>query len=182
MSRRERLKGTTGKRNRANASSPAERAPSVVVELSREDVQTLAALAHFYDRSLRPVRLFIRITSGRDMRRRIRFVAEESNWLEQFARAAQDEMAAAGAQSHGVRLTVRSLIAFWGRVLASLNTPRSRRKLSEAQIEERERLALKLEEAAARLAGRDRAALHRELDTRRPVEAGWIRERLESNG
>jgi hypothetical protein len=87
-------------------------------------------------------------------------------------------MRAAGPTDWDVTTTYRALIAFWGRLLASLNTPRSRRRLSQAEVERRQALAAKLEEAADNLARRNRARLEAELQTRRPVEEIWMRDRL----
>jgi hypothetical protein len=78
-----------------------------------------------------------------------------------------------------VELTPRTLVAFWGRVLASLNTRRSRRRLSEAAVAEREVLANKLAEAAEQLARTELPLLQQELATRRQVEADWMEERLQ---
>lgn len=151
----------------------------ITVHLDLEDVQTLRDLAHYYERSMGRFRLIVRATSRAEVRSRFRFVAQESEVLQEYADALLREMTEQQLESMAVELAPRALVAFWGRILASLGSRRSRRRLSSAEIERREALSEKLAEAAARANKRDRAALERELATRRPIEATWIRERLQ---
>ena len=125
-----------------------------------------------------PARYMVRFTSNAQVRSKFRFVADESAVLQAFAEATRDEMAAEGSTTRDVTMTARTLVAFWGRVLSSLNNRRSRRKLSADGIGEREQLADKLG-AAARIVSRQKGVdIERELQTRRTDEAAWMRERL----
>lgn len=153
-------------------------APVVRVRLTLEDVRTLQQLAHVYDKSARAIRFLVRRTSSRETQTKFRFVADESAVLEQLAASIRGEMEEAGEESRDVEMLLRALIAYWGRVLASLETPRARRKLSDAQIQAREGLATKLEDAARIALKRHRATLEREISTRRPYEAVWMRDHL----
>jgi hypothetical protein len=153
--------------------------PSVRVQLTLEEVALLRDLAHFYERSMGPFRSAVRLTSRAAIRNRFRFVAQESSILWQFAEATHREMTELQQDARQVELTPRTLVAFWGRVLASLNTRRSRRRLSEAAVAEREVLANKLAEAAEQLARTELPLLQQELATRRQVEADWMEERLQ---
>jgi hypothetical protein len=120
----------------------------------------------------------MRLLAPSHIRVRLRFVSEESKWLKRLVVATRNDMRAAGAVDWDVTFTDRALVAFWGRLLASLNTPRSRRRLSRAEVERRQALAAKFEKAAGTLAGRNRVQLETELQTRRPVEEIWMRDRL----
>jgi hypothetical protein len=112
---------------------------------------------------------------------RFRFVADESDVLEQLAYSVWHEMEESGEESREVELLLRALIAYWGRALSALDSKRLRRKLSPAEIETRERLAAKLEDAARAALRRYRATLEEEIGTRRPIEAAWMRDRLGLN-
>jgi hypothetical protein len=145
--------------------------------LTDPEIGILIRLAYYY-LTLRPIRVLMRMLAPSHIRVRLKFVSEESKWLKRLAVAARDDMRKAGAVDWNAAFTDRALIAFWGRLLASLNTPRSRRRLSQAEVERRQALAAKLEEAADNLARRNRARLEAELQTRRPVEEIWMRDRL----
>src|SRR5579884_2381311 len=99
---------------------------TIAVSMTRDEVEDLASLAHYYERSFGVMRHVVRLTSNREMRQRFRFVAQESRWLADFAAATASDLSADPAS---VSFTPRSLIAFWGRALSSLNSKRSRRKL-----------------------------------------------------
>jgi hypothetical protein len=152
---------------------------TITVQLSAQDVETLRDLAHYYERSMGRFRFLVRATSRADVRSRFRFVAQESTILHDYAQALLREMTDKNMESMAVEMAPKALVAFWGRLLASLTARRSRRRLSSEDIERREALSDKLAEAAARAPRRDRESLERELATRRPVEAAWMRERLE---
>src|SRR5436305_14730151 len=93
-----------------------EQRPLVVgLDMTLDDVDLLIFLAHFYNRSMRPVRFMVRVVSPGDIRARYDFIAEESMWLRRFAEAARFEMEDSGDESVTVRLTPRSLVARRGR-------------------------------------------------------------------
>ncbi|HLJ68302.1 MAG TPA: hypothetical protein VKX16_13165 [Chloroflexota bacterium] len=159
----------TGKRRRSARSLP--------LLVTTQDVDTLLRIANYY-LSLRPIRRVVVMVAPRDIRSRYRFVREESRWLERFARTTRQAMRDAEQSQRTVEFTLPAVVAFWGRLLASLNTPRSRRKLSAAEIERREELSAKLRTELLALLPRDRTQIVAELGTRRPVEEGWMRESL----
>lgn len=146
--------------------------------MTAEDLKVLIAIAHHYERAMGPMRFVLPIVARKDVKTKYRFVAEESRWLERFAVAAHDEIIASGRSEAPVNFTPLALVAFWGRLLASLETPRSRRKLSGIEVQARETLAARLQGAGRQLRLADSQALENELRTRRPVEAQWMRERL----
>lgn len=148
------------------------------IELTRNEVWTLRNLAHYYERSMGPFRFIIRATSRSEIRRRLRFVADESAVLSDFAEATHREMVNRELDEMAVAMTPRTLVAFWGRVLASLNTRRSRRHLSQTQIEQREVLAGKLADSALLLSRRNPNLFEEEIATRRPREVDWMRDQM----
>jgi hypothetical protein len=149
-----------------------------MVPLTEDDVQTLIEVADFYHQSMGPMRHVVRMTTLPATRSRFRFVSEESKWLRLFTRATLDQMRATGESEHHVSVTPRSLVALWGRLLASLNSRRSRRRMSDEEALHREALARKFREAAVKLASSDPNLLRAELETRRPVERQWMLEQL----
>jgi hypothetical protein len=148
--------------------------------LGLTELQTLSDLAFFYGKPNSLIRRFVGLTTGADTRKRFRFVAEESSQLRALIESAQSQEREPGRGEVTLTLTPRSLVALWGRVLSSLNTPRARRKLSPEQIDQREVLASKLAGAAAQLARRQPEIVAREIETRRTVEREWMREALAS--
>jgi hypothetical protein len=154
--------------------------PQALVDLSIGELETLGAVANYYEKSMGPMRYLVRLTASSEVKTKLRFVTEESLWLRRFSEATYQDMQAAGQENAQIALTPRALIAFWGRLLASLNSRRSRRRLSAEQVKEREGLAQKLQDAACLLSERDPDLLEQELRTRRPVEAAWMREKLGS--
>lgn len=163
-----------------DAPSPRRGKVSAVatVELSSREVQLLARVATHYQRAMGPMRLLVRLTASAEIKSKYRFVVEESKWLKQFAQATHEQMSADGVTSAPVSFTPAALIAFWGRLLTQLNSRRSRRRMSQQQVGEQEVLAAKLQAAAADLCKVSPDAVARVLDTRRPTEAEWMREKL----
>ena len=164
--------------NSDRASRGRQRA--LVVNLSRREVELLAVLAPYYEKAMGPMRHVVRLTSSRETRERFRFVGEESRWLRRFAEATLQDMRSRNQETADVALTVAALIAFWGRILASLNSHRSRRRLSAEAIAERETLAAKLARSARQLWRETPEIVETELSTRRPAERAWMLETLES--
>jgi hypothetical protein len=151
---------------------------TVSVSLSLDEVATLVLLASYYGRTLGSVRRMIQLVSPGEMRAKARFVQEETYWLRRFAEAQRDRMSSLEAGESTVEFTPRSLVAFYGRTLASLNVPRRRRRLSPAKIEAREALAEKFRTALEALRSSDGSVLEEELQTRRLRERQWITEAL----
>ena len=151
--------------------------PSIALNVSTEDVDVLRRVANHY-LSMRPLRSLIALTGPGEIRARYRFIRDESKLLQRFASTTLHSMRAAGEKERAVRFTARALVAYWGRLLASLNTPRSRRKLSVAEIERRERVSAILQSGLRSLLPRHRALILAELRTRRPAEEAWMRSDL----
>jgi len=164
----------------ANRAGVSRRGPkpevTVGLDLTPGEIDQLLDLAHFYEKSMGRMRYLIRLTASREVRSKLRFIQEESLWLERLAADLRDE---APERESRIHLKLRAFVAFWGRVLASLNTRRSRRKLKGEALVEREALAAKFGVAARRLHVTDGAALEREMQTRRPREVEWMRESLD---
>src|SRR5712692_3256732 len=132
--------------------TPRSSRPScAVVNLTVPEIELLVRSAHYYQKSMGPARHVVRFIAPSAIRTRYRFIAEESSILERFAEATYDEAMGADADQIEATFTARALVAFWGRLLANLNSRRSRRRLSGDQIAAREALAAKLERAAAQL-------------------------------
>lgn len=142
-----------------------------------DDLERLKTVAHHYERSMGPARHFVRWASGPEMRARFAFVSVESTWLERFIEAALAETEKQGGTAE-ITFTVRTLIAFWGRLLSGLESRRTRRKIAQPEIEAREELAHRLGEAARRMRAEFPDEFEAELQTRRTPEAAWMRERL----
>ena len=159
-----------------------KRTSSVVVALSPSEVELLVTLAHYYEKRMGPMRFVVAALSGPEMRRRFRFVSEEGKWLERFARATQEAYGESSADAMNVSFTPRSAVAYWGRLLATLNTPRVRRRLSPTEIARREHLEGKLAGAVLRLYGKHREEIEEEVGMRRVPEQTWMRERLTARG
>jgi len=85
------------------------------------------------------------------------------------------------AGSLRVTFTLPALTAFWGRLLSSTHSPRSRRRLSEAECTFRGVLAGKLEAALGALREASPSLVDLEVQTRRPAEQEWMRQRLQSD-
>ena len=152
----------------------------VTLSLNREEANDLVALARYYEKSMGVSRYFVRFASGPEMRARFRFVKLESDVLEQFARAIVERMHLTDADEGETDITPRALVAFWGRALSSLNSSRSRRKLSPEKLRVRTSVEVRLRTAVARLQQAAPGVLDDEIATRRTSEAQWMRERLDS--
>ena len=146
--------------------------------MSREEVLLLKRIAPYYQKAMGPMRVVVRLAAPRDVRTKYRFIVQESEWLRKFVEAVLEDMEGEDAEEFVVRLTPRALIAFWGRLLSSLNSRRSRRRLSARELEGRSALSAKLEATAREMWDRDRGDIEREIATRKRSEAEWMRERL----
>jgi hypothetical protein len=148
---------------------------TVSVTLTRQQVDDLVRLAGYYQRSMGVMRHVVRLTSPGPIRRRFRYVAEESRYLQAFAESLRAEMT---DDAQSLEFTPRSLVAFWGRALSSLDSRRSRRRMSAEEIERREALTAVMRRAVERLWIKDPALTESEIATRRAPEAAWMREQL----
>jgi hypothetical protein len=146
--------------------------------MSLDEIHALMSLSSYYGRGLGFVRRAIQLASSGEMRAKARFVHEETYWLQRFAEANWNRMQAGGDTESPIDFTTRSLVAFYGRTLGSLNVPRSRRRLSPGQIEQREALAEKLHAALMELNATDHELVADELQTRRLREREWIEQAL----
>jgi hypothetical protein len=151
--------------------------PEAHVQLSRRDLDTLVRVADLY-MTIRPIRFLVRFAAPRSIRSRLRYVSDESKWLKRLAREIRTNMRVGGDPEREVPLTIPVLVGFWGRLLASVNTPRTRRRLSKSELQVRKTLILRFQEALSSLLRRHRRAVEDQLRTRRPAEEIWMRERL----
>jgi hypothetical protein len=152
---------------------------SVRVDLTRAEIELLGQISHFYERNFGPFRHIVRLTASSDIRKKYRFMADESAWLAECAASLKDSIRESGREPAEIQLTSSAIIAFWGRILASLHSRRARRKLSASAVAAREQLAQKLCLAAKHLLPRSANKLESDLRTRRPIEAAWMRVQLE---
>ncbi len=155
---------------------PVER--TVTIGLSRSEIELLVKLAHFYERSMGPMRYLVRLTAGSEVRAKYRFIAQESRWLERFIASGLSEQSTTSQKEIDLEFSYRAVIAFWGRVLSSLNSRRSRRRLKGQRRIEREELERKFRRTAREIERASPGQLEREFETRRPVEVDWMREAL----
>jgi hypothetical protein len=152
--------------------------PPIHLTISVDEARSLLNVSDVHQRSMGPMRHVVRFTSSREVRGRFAFLDEESKVLRAFAQSMVTQARERESGSARIRFTPRSLIAFWGRLLSSTQSPRSRRHLSAEELERRQALATKLEEAARALGRRDSSVLEEEIAGRRPAEQAWMRERL----
>ncbi len=149
-----------------------------MLRLSQDEIDILIKLSAYYGRVLSSIRRLIEVCSTGEMREKARFVREESYWLRQFTKSSRDSTKER-ADCAEVKCTARTLVALYGRLLANLNVPRTRRRLSGQQIEAREVLGEKMLRALVALQTKDNELVRREIATRRPRENAWITEKLE---
>jgi hypothetical protein len=119
------------------------------------------------------------MVSGAEMRGKARFIREESYWLRRFLVDGRERLSDGDDPSVALQCTPRSLVALYGRLLASLNLPRTRRKLSPQTIQRREGLAEKMADALRGLQRENAGLVEREIETRRAREQTWIAESLQ---
>jgi hypothetical protein len=162
----------------AKQKSQSTNTPSAALRLSLAEVTDLVEIARYYEKSMGFSRHAVRLVSGSVMRARFRFVSEESRILERFVASVRTEMEAENEPEREIKFTPRSLVAFWGRALSSLDSPRSTRKMSAENIRLREDLACKLQNSVAKLYKRSRKLVEAEIATRRAPEVRWMLERL----
>lgn len=170
------MRSTARTRKRGSGNS------SVSIDLSVAELDLLIALSDYYQKSMGAMRHVVRLTGSSETRQRFRFLAEESRWLRRCAEAERSLTTGEADEVRRVAFTPRTAVAFWGRLLASLHSPRSRRRLRAEEIERREALAATLRDALRRFARSRPAALAAEIDTRRPVEQDLMREALALTG
>lgn len=151
---------------------------TVRVELHRDEVEILARVAHYYERSMGITRHVLRLTGGDEIKAKYRFIVDEANSLDMVVLGARSHLTSAEGSTVAVPLTVRALVAFWGRLLSSLNIPRSRRKLRRGEAEARRALADKLYRSIKMLHGEMPHLVEQEIATRRAREVEWMRGRL----
>jgi hypothetical protein len=173
-------------RKRKNRQTP--HGPQLVLTLTEDDIDALIRVAHFYERSMGPMRYFVRLTSGHEVRQKFRFIADESLWLERLLLATRQTLAPAAGTLPGdsgpqhptasLTLTPTALVALWGRLLSGTRTPRARRKAKGRELAIREDLERTFMALARNLWSSEPHLLDTEIASRRPVEAAWMREEL----
>ncbi|MGI8824184.1 MAG: hypothetical protein ACR2JC_00795 [Chloroflexota bacterium] len=147
-------------------------------DLTSDEIETLGRVVHYYEKSMGITRFVVRATAPRDIKLKYRFIVDEARALELCVASATADLRQSGDERVSVSLTLRATVAFWGRLLASLKTPRSRRKLRSDEVERREALSRKLGEALTRLSRSHRDLVRQEIATRRTREVAWMQEAL----
>lgn len=157
------------------------RAVSIEVQLDLDQVQTLVKVADFYPKNMGSFRFVVAATSG-EAREKLRFMAQESKVLLAFSEAMEARMRSEGVEKASLTFTLRALVAFWGRLLASVRSPHSRRKLRADEVARREAVALLLQTAVAELEKSHKREVAEEIAGRRSSEQTWMREALDAGG
>lgn len=150
----------------------------IVIVLTVNQAGALEQIASQYEKNWGMMRHVVRLSSGREMRRKYGFIAAESAILRRFAEDAARQASTSGQESSGITFTLRAVIALWGRLLAGLHSKRTRRRLSVAHLVLREEIGAKFREAIKEASCQDPALIENELSTRRPSEAEWMRQAL----
>jgi hypothetical protein len=151
----------------------------VKIRLTPEDSATLEQIADYYNRNWGAFRHVVRFLSGGQTRARFRLVADEGQWLGEFIRSVRSEDG--DLDTRWVAFTPLAAIAFWGRLLSSVHSPRARRRLKPLEIAHREMLIELFGASAAALRSRDPKRLESALATRRMSEQQWMMARLAGN-
>lgn len=152
---------------------------TVSMSLSDVEVRVLEQIAHFHEKSLGPTRWFVRLTAPADVKEKYRFIVQEGKWLERFAASTRGKLVDSENDETVAEFTPRALVAFWGRLLASLNSPRARRKLKQHDIAVYERMAQRFEAVVSDERTRRDQVIDDEIGTRRLREQAWMIEALE---
>lgn len=163
-----------GKKHRRDRRNNAE----IRLPLDSHELAVLRRVARYYERNWGVARFLVHWTSGPATRARFRFVAEEGRWLKKLADHLAEEAVQDEDSPREVTLTVRALVAYWGRLLSSLRSSRARRRLSANEIASREALIEKIESLLRSLSGAKARELSQEIETRRVAEQEWMRQRL----
>lgn len=159
------------------ASAPP-RGASIVLELSRAEIENLVDVSHHYERVMGFPRHLVVLTAPARIRRKYRYIVYESSLLANLAEAwlAGEE---GPHEKRSCRFELGEAVRFWGRILANLRTKRSRRPLSPEQVRVREGLDLRFGEVLADAWQRNRRMVLAAVETRPGREARWMLERLE---
>lgn len=152
---------------------------TVSMSLSGVEVRVLERIARFHEKSMGPTRWFVRLTAPAEVKEKYRFIVQEGKWLERFAASTKEKLVDRENVETVAEFTPRALVAFWGRLLASLNSPRARRKLKQHDIALYERMARRFERVVADERTRWGQLIDDEIGTRRLREQGWMIEALE---
>lgn len=121
-------------------------------------------------------------TSPARIKRRYRYIVRESKALEETARSLSRNISLESAEKVRIDLKLNDAVAFWGRVLSNLRTRRSRRKLSDAQVDVREHLEYVIATAIAAEWVNNEEAVREAIATRRQREAEWMLNELGADG
>lgn len=128
------------------------------------------------------VRHIVVATSPARIKRRYRYIVRESKALEETARSLSRNISLESAEKVRIDLKLNDAVAFWGRVLSNLRTRRSRRKLSDAQVDVREHLEYVIATAIAAEWVNNEEAVREAIATRRQREAEWMLNELGADG
>ena len=144
------------------------------MSLSGVEVRVLEKIAHFHEKSMGPTRWFVRLTAPAEVKEKYRFIVQEGKWLERFAASTRETFLDSESDEVLAEFTPRALVAFWGRLLAGLNSPRARRKLNQHDIVVYEHMAQRFGAVVSDERTRRRQVIDDEIGTRRLREQGWM--------
>ena len=154
-----------------------ERSPVVIqLDLDLTELDALQAVAHHYESVMGVARHLVVATAPSGIKRRYRYIVQESLGLEQKVSEWRDALAI--GHSDAVEVSIVDAVAFWGRLLSSLNTKRSRRRLSRPMISTHEALAEKIGTAVTQAHRVESVQTDAAIAGRRRREREWMLERL----
>ena len=148
--------------------------PDVRIKLDRDELRTLARVARYYERSMGVFRIAVKMTASGQIRAKYRYLREESAWLERFAEAEIRRAETTEESVTEVKITILALVAFWGRLLSSLESPRSRRKLTREEATRRRHMADVFRDKISTLYKHAPSVVEECIGTRREREARWM--------
>jgi len=158
---------------------PGNRQPSPTLTMTAHEIDLLIKLANYYEKAMGPTRHLVRLTAPKAVKLKYRFLKEESEWLRLFAESARDRLRDSEDDEVAIAFTVRTVVAFWGRLLSNLNSTRSRRRLTRDAVQARERMASRLQQAIVDLRTTHPDLIAQEILSRRSREVPWMQEALE---
>lgn len=143
----------------------------VGLRLTQPQAQALLDVSHHYEDVMGVSRHIVVWTSPRQIRRKYRYIVQESEQLERVARTIQGETVAGREE---FEITLEQALAFWGRILSSLDSRRSRRRLAAQDVSVREELSQMFGRIVRGLWDTTEPLVREAINRRRRRESGWM--------
>ena len=145
----------------------------ISIQLSTAEIETLSSVVHHYERVMGVARHLVAATAPPRIRRRYRYIVQESARL--------DDLAADWRQDAGdsrADMSLDTAVAFWGRLLSNIRTKRSRRKTTKEMLGRQEALAGRFGVEMQALWRVHPEAVETSIGSRRRREQAWMLEEL----